>query len=73
MKRAIECRAETGDYIRAYSISQFNKHHKLPEVVALWLWLLQNTLLFVMVVHMDISVELADELSWCDNLASVCV
>jgi len=35
VKRAIECRAETGDYIRAYSISQFNKNHKLPEVVCI--------------------------------------
>lgn len=34
VKRAIESRAETGDYIRAYSISQFNKYHKLPEDIA---------------------------------------
>jgi hypothetical protein len=34
VKRAIETRAETGDYIRAYSISQFHKTHMLPEDVA---------------------------------------
>lgn len=34
VKRAIECRAETGDYVRAFSISQFNKNHKLPEDIA---------------------------------------
>uniref|UniRef100_A0A3B4AG00 Coiled-coil domain-containing protein 93 n=1 Tax=Periophthalmus magnuspinnatus TaxID=409849 RepID=A0A3B4AG00_9GOBI len=33
VKRAIETREEMGDYIRAYSISQFNKTHKLPEDV----------------------------------------
>lgn len=32
VKRAIEVREETGDYVRAYSISQFNKTHKTPEV-----------------------------------------
>ncbi|XP_073329834.1 coiled-coil domain-containing protein 93 [Pagrus major] len=31
VKRAIETREEMGDYVRAYSISQFNKTHKLPE------------------------------------------
>ena len=35
VKRAIECRAETGDYIRAYSISQFNRNHRLPEVTCI--------------------------------------
>ena len=33
VKRAIETREEMGDYIRAYSISQFNKHHEMPEDV----------------------------------------
>ncbi|KAJ0070536.1 hypothetical protein NL108_014962, partial [Boleophthalmus pectinirostris] len=33
VKRAIETREEMGDYVRAYSISQFNKTHKLPEDV----------------------------------------
>ena len=32
MKRAIETRKETGDYVRAFSISQFNKYHSMPEV-----------------------------------------
>ncbi|KAM9365545.1 coiled-coil domain-containing protein 93 isoform 2-T2 [Pholidichthys leucotaenia] len=31
VKRAIETREEMGDYIRAYSISQFQKTHSLPE------------------------------------------
>ncbi|KAM4668948.1 coiled-coil domain-containing protein 93 [Amazona ochrocephala] len=31
VKRAIETREETGDYIRSYSISQFQKTHRLPE------------------------------------------
>ncbi|KAM9347427.1 coiled-coil domain-containing protein 93 isoform 2-T2 [Symphorus nematophorus] len=31
VKRAIETREEMGDYVRAYSISQFSKTHKLPE------------------------------------------
>ncbi|XP_054871012.1 coiled-coil domain-containing protein 93 isoform X2 [Amphiprion ocellaris] len=31
VKRAIETRAEMGDYVRAYSISQFQKTHNLPE------------------------------------------
>lgn len=31
VKRAIETREETGDYVRAYSILQFNKSHKTPE------------------------------------------
>uniref|UniRef100_A0A3Q3GDY6 Coiled-coil domain-containing protein 93 n=1 Tax=Labrus bergylta TaxID=56723 RepID=A0A3Q3GDY6_9LABR len=31
VKRAIETREEMGDYVRAYSISQFNKTHSLPE------------------------------------------
>lgn len=32
VKRAIETREEMGDYIRSYSISQFSKSHKMPEV-----------------------------------------
>lgn len=32
VKRAIETREEMGDYVRAYSISQFHKSHTLPEV-----------------------------------------
>ncbi|XP_005089338.2 coiled-coil domain-containing protein 93 [Aplysia californica] len=31
VKKAIETREEMGDYIRQYSISQFNKNHKMPE------------------------------------------
>uniref|UniRef100_A0A672ZU70 Coiled-coil domain-containing protein 93 n=1 Tax=Sphaeramia orbicularis TaxID=375764 RepID=A0A672ZU70_9TELE len=31
VKRAIETREEMGDYVRAYSISQFQKTHILPE------------------------------------------
>uniref|UniRef100_A0AAX7U8H7 Coiled-coil domain-containing protein 93 n=1 Tax=Astatotilapia calliptera TaxID=8154 RepID=A0AAX7U8H7_ASTCA len=31
VKRAIETREEMGDYVRAYSISQFQKSHSLPE------------------------------------------
>ncbi|KAH0621343.1 hypothetical protein JD844_022514, partial [Phrynosoma platyrhinos] len=31
VKRAIETREEMGDYIRSYSISQFQKTHNLPE------------------------------------------
>ncbi|XP_024919466.1 coiled-coil domain-containing protein 93 [Cynoglossus semilaevis] len=31
VKRAIETRKEMGDYVRAYSISQFQKTHWLPE------------------------------------------
>ncbi|XP_040459442.1 coiled-coil domain-containing protein 93 isoform X1 [Falco naumanni] len=31
VKRAIETREEMGDYIRSYSISQFEKTHRLPE------------------------------------------
>ncbi|KAM9302474.1 coiled-coil domain-containing protein 93 [Gastrophryne carolinensis] len=31
VKRAIETRQETGDYIRAFSVSQFQKDHRLPE------------------------------------------
>ncbi|CAL1527703.1 unnamed protein product [Lymnaea stagnalis] len=31
VKRAIETREEMGDYIRAFSISQFSKNHKMPE------------------------------------------
>jgi DNA repair exonuclease SbcCD ATPase subunit len=34
VKRAIETREEMGDYIRAYSISQFSKHYSLPEDIA---------------------------------------
>ncbi|KAM6421072.1 coiled-coil domain-containing protein 93 [Rhynochetos jubatus] len=31
VKRAIETREEMGDYVRSYSISQFQKTHRLPE------------------------------------------
>ncbi|XP_030065813.1 coiled-coil domain-containing protein 93 isoform X1 [Microcaecilia unicolor] len=31
VKRAIETREEIGDYIRSYSVSQFQKTHSLPE------------------------------------------
>ena len=31
VKKAIETREEMGDYIRAYSVSQFDKNHQLPE------------------------------------------
>ncbi|XP_058476100.1 coiled-coil domain-containing protein 93 isoform X4 [Solea solea] len=31
VKRAIETREEMGDYVRMYSISQFQKTHRLPE------------------------------------------
>ncbi|BFZ01216.1 hypothetical protein BsWGS_04255 [Bradybaena similaris] len=31
VKRAIETREEMGDYIRSFSISQFSKHHQMPE------------------------------------------
>ncbi|XP_077321371.1 coiled-coil domain-containing protein 93-like [Lithobates pipiens] len=31
VKRAIETRQEMGDYIRSYSVSQFQKDHRLPE------------------------------------------
>ncbi|CAG5866017.1 unnamed protein product [Menidia menidia] len=31
VKRAIETREEMGDYVRAYSISQFQKTHSLPQ------------------------------------------
>ncbi|KAK2839383.1 hypothetical protein Q5P01_013123 [Channa striata] len=31
VKRAIETREEMGDYVRAYSISEFQKTHSLPE------------------------------------------
>ncbi|XP_072029875.1 coiled-coil domain-containing protein 93-like [Amphiura filiformis] len=33
VKRAIETREEMGDQIRAFSVSQFNKHHQTPEDV----------------------------------------
>lgn len=32
VKRAIETREELGDYIRNFSVSQFNKNHSTPEV-----------------------------------------
>ena len=32
MKRAIETREEMGDFIRAFSVSQFSKHYATPEV-----------------------------------------
>ncbi|XP_064647994.1 coiled-coil domain-containing protein 93-like isoform X2 [Lineus longissimus] len=31
VKKAIETREEMGDYIRAFSVSQFNKNHSMPE------------------------------------------
>lgn len=31
VKKAIETREEMGDFIRSYSVSQFNKHYSLPE------------------------------------------
>ncbi|XP_066544692.1 coiled-coil domain-containing protein 93 [Amia ocellicauda] len=31
VKRAIETREEMGDYIRSYSVSQFQKTHRIPE------------------------------------------
>lgn len=31
VKKALETRQETGDYVRAFSISQFNKHHSLYQ------------------------------------------
>lgn len=34
VKRAIETREEMGDYVRAYSASQFQKTHSFPEVSA---------------------------------------
>ena len=34
VKRAIETREEMGDYIRAYSVSQFDKSYKLPSDIA---------------------------------------
>lgn len=34
VKRAMETRQEREDYIRAYSVSQFKKHHSLPQDVA---------------------------------------
>jgi len=33
VKRAIERKEEMGDYIREFSISQFNKHHTTPQVI----------------------------------------
>ena len=33
VKKVIETREETGDHIRAYSISQFNKFYKMPQDV----------------------------------------
>ena len=33
VKKAIETREELGDYIRQYSISQFDKSHHTPEVL----------------------------------------
>lgn len=32
VKKAMETREEMGDYIRQYSISQFNKHYSMPQV-----------------------------------------
>ena len=33
VKRAIETREEFGDYIRSYSVSQYNKFHTTPDEV----------------------------------------
>lgn len=33
VKRAVETKEEMGDFIRAFSVSQFNKNHKTPEDV----------------------------------------
>ena len=35
VKRAIETKEEMGDYIRCYSVSQFQRTYSLPEVRAL--------------------------------------
>ncbi len=35
VKKAMETREEMGDYIRAYSISQFDKFHQMPEDIAM--------------------------------------
>ncbi len=32
VKKAIETREEMGDYIREFSVSQFNKNHSTPQV-----------------------------------------
>jgi hypothetical protein len=32
VKRAVETKEEMGDFIRSFSVSQFNKNHKTPEV-----------------------------------------
>ncbi|GIZ04140.1 coiled-coil domain-containing protein 93 [Caerostris extrusa] len=34
VKKAIETREETGDYIRAFSVSQFHKNYETPEDIA---------------------------------------
>lgn len=34
VKKAMETRQEREDYIRAYSVSQFKKHHSLPQDIA---------------------------------------
>ena len=31
VKRAVETKEEMGDFIRSFSVSQFNKNHKTPE------------------------------------------
>ena len=33
MKKAIERKEEMGDYIREFSVSQFNKNHSTPQVL----------------------------------------
>nr|CAB3228779.1 coiled-coil domain-containing protein 93-like [Phallusia mammillata] len=35
VKKVIETREEMGDHIREFSISQFNKHHKMPQDIQL--------------------------------------
>ena len=37
MKRAIETREEMGDFIRAFSVSQFSKHYTTPEVCSVFI------------------------------------
>lgn len=48
VKRAIETKEEMGDYIRSYSISQFQKTYSLPEV---------SFLLFLSAKTMSVYVE----------------
>ncbi|XP_071154810.1 coiled-coil domain-containing protein 93-like isoform X4 [Mytilus edulis] len=43
VKRAVETKEEMGDYIRAFSVSQFNKNHKTPEDVSFELLIEKST------------------------------